>query len=233
MDVEIPNGFIHLKDLIEIQRSDPIFSTPKNVKDDVEEQMDEQIENNEGVAFDLRLGSQYYLSGELRTKRIEDEGGILHIQPGQFALLTTYEIFHMPINLVAFISMRFGIKAEGLINVSGFQVDPGYQGVFIFSVYNAGPGVVTLEYKSKIFTIIFAKTTQPVKEKRKPINEIPKEKWVKLMQNKNVSLLALDERVKELEKWREYVRYLIPVSIGIVSAIAVIFEILYHHGGSG
>jgi|SRR6185312_8462711 len=227
-------GFLHLKDLIKIQALDPIFTIPEK-PDDISKKMENQIADEKGVAFDLRLGSQYYLSGAKSPNKLK-EGESVVIEPGQFALLTTYEIFHMPVDMMAFISMRFRFKAEGLINVSGFQVDPGYQGIFIFAVYNAGPLQVPLRFKDTIFTIIFAKTSQPIKEKRGPINEIDREKYTKLMQTSHISLVALDQRISKLENWKKSIYYWIPVTVGIGIGVAtLIFELVLYslsHGGS-
>jgi len=221
-DFTSKSGFLHLLDLVELQNKEQVFTTPDGNADEVTEQMvRQQKSDDDGVAFDLRLGSQYYLSGEDYPDRLKD-GEYLNIQPGQLALLTTYERFSMPLDHVAFISMRFRIKAEGLINVSGFQVDPGFQGVFIFSVYNAGPKTIPIQYKSKIFTIIFSKASNKINHKREPVNEIPVEKWSKLMQRKNVSLVGLEDRLSELEKSYQRVKYFIPiivVSVGIIATI--------------
>lgn len=218
-------GFLHLSDLIKVHKEEPIFTTPDDDADEITRQMEKQIEADKGVAFDLRLGSQYYLSGESYPGKLK-KGDYLNIEPGQFALLTTYEKFDMPVDLVAFISMRFSIKAKGLINVSGFQVDPGYRGVFIFSVYNAGPTIVPLKYKKEIFNIIFSKTSQKISEKRIPVNEIPVEKWSWLMQRKNVSLIGMNERISELEKSYERVKYLIPILVGSIAIIATILGLI-------
>ena len=213
-----PKGFLHISDLLKIQKIEHIFTIPDE-PDDIEKQMNDQIKDEKGVAFDIRLGDQYYLSGEEYTDSSKKSAGI-HIQPGQFALLTTYEIFNMPTKLVAFASMRFGIKAEGLINVSGFQVDPGYQGVFIFSVYNAGPSEINLEYKAKIFTIIFSNSSKPISKKRDEIiTEIPFDKWTKLRDKKNLSLIGLDERLTNLEFKMGLVKYVAPI---IAAAAAII-----------
>jgi hypothetical protein len=40
---------------------------------------------------------------------------------------------------MAFISMRTAFKFKGLVNISGFHVDPGYKGKLIFAVFNASP----------------------------------------------------------------------------------------------
>jgi len=234
-------GFLNLKDLLEFQNTtDPIFTLPGEERDvsgkeeSVSEEMKTQIaESTGGVAFDLRLGREYYLSGDNYTKELaEDE--TLTILPGQFALLTTHEIFHMPVNLLAFISMRFSFKAEGLINVSGFQVDPGYQGIFIFAVYNAGPIQVPLKFKEKIFTAIFAKVEPIIAKKRKPILKIERKKYINLIQNKNISPIELDERISGLEKWKNLMSYAIPTVAVVVGVIVTVIDLILHgNGGSG
>ena len=49
------------------------------------------------------------------------------IPPGQFAFLLTEEVVSVPPDALAFISIRAKTKFRGLVNVSGFHVDPGYQ----------------------------------------------------------------------------------------------------------
>lgn len=218
-------GFIHLSDLIKLHKNNPIFSVPESEPNDIFEKIEQQEKDDKGVAFDLRLGSQYYVSGDDMPKKLT-EGEYLKIEPGQFALLTTYEIFHMPKSLVAFISMRFKIKSKGLINVSGFQVDPGYDGLFIFSVYNAGPKEVRLRYKEEIFTILFSKTSQPVKDTKKGYSDIPLIFWDQLTGNKKISLINLDNRIEKLEI---KIRVIISTMIPIAAAIAIgIYELLSH-----
>ena len=47
-------------------------------------------------------------------------------------------------------------KFRGLVNVSGFHVDPGYRGQLTFSVFNAGPVPVHLKRGQPIFLIWYA-----------------------------------------------------------------------------
>jgi dCTP deaminase len=47
--------------------------------------------------------------------------------------------------------MKFKIKQRGLVNVSGFHVDPGYSGKLLFSVYNAGPRSIVLTRGEPVF----------------------------------------------------------------------------------
>jgi dCTP deaminase len=78
------------------------------------------------------------------------------IRPGQFAFLLTEEVVNIPSNTIALISMRAGLKFRGLMNVSGFHVDPGFKGKLIFGVYNAGPAEIYIARGAEVFLIVFA-----------------------------------------------------------------------------
>jgi hypothetical protein len=56
--------------------------------------------------------------------------------------------------------MRAKYKFRGLINVSGFHVDPGFDGHLIFTVYNAGPAAIIIGKEEPIFLIIYADLNQ-------------------------------------------------------------------------
>ena len=68
----------------------------------------------------------------------------------------TEEVVSVPADALAFISIRAKIKFRGLVNVSGFHVDPGYRGQLTFSVFNAGPVPVHLKRGQQIFLIWYA-----------------------------------------------------------------------------
>lgn len=61
---------------------------------------------------------------------------------------------------MGFISVKLVYKKCGLINVSGFHVDPCFKGNLIFSVYNAGPSDILLKKGTPVFMIFFCKLTQ-------------------------------------------------------------------------
>src|SRR5208337_5222667 len=84
------------------------------------------------------------------------EGQSFTVPPGQFAFLLTEERVTIPPNAIAFISVRAGVKFRGLVNVSGFHVDPGYHGRLVFSVFNAGPAPVHLQRGDDCFLIWYA-----------------------------------------------------------------------------
>lgn len=111
------------------------------------------------ASYDLRLGDEIYLVGRKTPERITEKSPYLTIQPGQFAILTTFEEIKIPDNIVAFISVRTTFKIQGLINVSGFHVDPSYEGKLLFVVQNVGPADIRLKYKTPTFSIFFSYLT--------------------------------------------------------------------------
>src|SRR5437868_4963524 len=100
--------------------------------------------NLDCASYRLCVGEQAFVtadkfSGEqVRQKLITVLGKppehTIVIAPGQFAFLMTYEVVRVPANAIALISMRVKFKFQGLINVSGFHVDPGWHGKLIFTV---------------------------------------------------------------------------------------------------
>lgn len=131
--------------------------------------IDKFDENNiKSAAYELCLGDEVFVTNSKdETKQILDEkNSQIIIKPGQFALLLTDEIITIPNDILAFISIKFSQKIKGLINVSGFHVDPGFNGKLIFSVYNAGPTKIILDRGSPYFLIWFSE----LKEASTPYN---------------------------------------------------------------
>lgn len=125
----------------------------------VVDQFDEkQVDVN---AYNLRMGDSYFRTADGSVvkeakKQSLKEGEAFIIPPGQFAFLVSREVINVPPDAMAFISMRTRIKFEGLINVSGFHVDPGYKGKLVYSVYNASPASIQICEGDNLFKIWFA-----------------------------------------------------------------------------
>ena len=115
------------------------------------------------AAYKLHIGNEIYISPDgaitspnRHTKqRLWKRKGFT-IPPGQFAFLHTEETVAVPNDALAFISIRARTKFRGLINISGFHVDPGYKGKLLFSVLNAGPNPIHLEQGQDLFLIWYA-----------------------------------------------------------------------------
>jgi dCTP deaminase len=124
---------------------------------------DAQIDCN---AYNLRMGESYYCTADQegskeQKKTLLSDRECFLIPPGQFAFLLSKEIIKVPHDAMAFISMRTPVKLQGLINVSGFHVDPGYRGRLIFAVYNASPSPVQICENEHIFKIWFCDLDRP------------------------------------------------------------------------
>ena len=59
----------------------------------------------------------------------------------------------MPIDAVGLINIATKVKLAGIVNVSGFHVDPGYEGRLIFTIFNAGAQAVHIGYGDRIFRL--------------------------------------------------------------------------------
>ena len=120
-------------------------------------------ERVDGAAYTMRIGDEAFVSPESRDTRrpslVErlNQGEPIVIPPGQFAYLTTREFVTVPHDFLGFINMKSGLKMSGLINVSGFHVDPGYRGKLLFAVLNAGPQSVTVRCDQPAFLIWFTR----------------------------------------------------------------------------
>jgi dCTP deaminase len=103
--------------------------------------------------YELSVGEEAFVTGEnAETVRLKN-GGTVAIPPGQVVLVLTQETLKMPLDAVGLLSIRFGFKARGLINVSGFHVDPGFEGKLVFSMYNAGVQTIHLGLGSRLFLL--------------------------------------------------------------------------------
>ena len=115
------------------------------------------------AAYTLSVGSEVYVSPNeesldpttVTVRRLAAEEAFA-IPPGQFAFVVTEEIVEVPADALALISIRAKIKFRGLVNVSGFHVDPGYHGQLTFAVFNAGPAPIHLKRGQPIFLIWYA-----------------------------------------------------------------------------
>jgi deoxycytidine triphosphate deaminase len=115
------------------------------------------------ASYDLRLGAHFFLIGEDFPGKLSEGSSYLVLHPGQFAFLTTLEIIHLPFNLIGLITLRSTYKRQGLVNISGFHVDPTFRGRLTFAVQNIGPSELRLRYRECTFTIFLAKVdaTEP------------------------------------------------------------------------
>lgn len=121
----------------------------------------ERVATADCNSFRLRVGEEIFVTPSIdeafiATKRLLKLRESFLIPPQQFAVILTEESVNVPVDAMAFISMRATYKMQGLINVSGFHVDPGSQGPLLFAVFNAGPSPVHLTRGTELFLIWYA-----------------------------------------------------------------------------
>jgi dCTP deaminase len=117
------------------------------------------------ASYMLSIGDEIYVSSPDSRKTIQkltDKKPNFTIEPGQFAFILTAEKVILPFDVIGFISIRAYIKFMGLVNISGFHVDPGYSGKLIFAVFNAGPSRIHLKKGEKIFSIWLTDLDGPI-----------------------------------------------------------------------
>jgi len=195
-------------------------------------------------AYEMSLGAEVFQtdSSPRSVKQLKKDEKI-EIKPGQFALLLTKEYVRIPEDKIAFISIKAGVKFKGLINVSGFHVDPGFEGNLLFSVYNAGPTNIILSNNTPYFPIWLADLNekQDYKGDHEKQTKIPDSPVEALSQGELASpnILSkridddrkavdkkiddnnstIDTRISVLEKDQKATNYISVTAVGVVIAI--------------
>lgn len=184
-------------------------------------------------AYELSLGSEAFMTNEPsnQAKKISEDG-IINIMPGQFALLMTSEEVYMPADLIGFISIKAKIKFRGLINVSGFHVDPGFKGKLKFSVFNAGANPVILRAGDPTFLIWFSQFTKPFDEvdkyHGKHINYITPDDIYKI-RGDVVSINSLKKDVEDLTRTMTIIKtFIYPTAAIIITLIVFLLNKVVH-----
>ncbi|MCI0561981.1 MAG: hypothetical protein MN733_26130, partial [Nitrososphaera sp.] len=182
-------------------------------------------------AYTLHMGEEYYTTsdqsrrtGESRTKVRLEANQPFFIPPGQFAFLLTAESVRVPSDAMAFISIRASYKFQGLINVSGFHVDPGYNDKLTFSVFNAGSSPVHLERGLDMFLIWYADLDRDSQytRKDKPGHGTIGSELIKNMHNV-LSLQSISDEIDDLKRQMAIQHRLFSWAVGIAGAIVLSF----------
>jgi len=178
-------------------------------------------------AYELGLGPEAFLtSNDENKKTVLNEGEQLVIPPGQFCLLLTEEKVLIPNNAIGLISIKARVKFRGLINVSGFHVDPGFQGRLKFSVYNAGSQNIVLQRKQRVFLLWFCDmdraTSDTYKGARINQSEISTEDVMR-MQGEIASPGQLGKEIQEVQTNVRVLNWMLGFLVTIVIGFILLF----------
>jgi len=197
-------------------------------------------------AYTLRIGDESYVSPtdqaldpQAATIRRRATGEAFTIPPGQFAFLVTEEVVEIPNDAMALISIKASIKFRGLVNVSGFHVDPGYRGKLTFAVFNAGPVVIHLKSGQDCFLIWFASLTgESLKNKNRTGSQSLSTSTINSIAGELQSLEGLHFKLKEVEKRLteriakvepEYSRYFAMLTVAVSLLLVVLAFVFRDH----
>jgi dCTP deaminase len=112
------------------------------------------------ATYDLRVGPQGITTSTKKIVNLET-AAYVSIQPGDFALVTTYEEVMLGQQYVGRIGLRSGYARQGLIATTGPQIDPGYHGRLIIGLTNLSPKAISLPYKDHFLSVEFHRLEQP------------------------------------------------------------------------
>lgn len=191
------------------------------------------------ASYRLRVGPEVYVSptGEPADPRNKPKtqlttGQGFTVPAGQFGFILTEETVKVPTTAIAFISMRASYKFQGLVNVSGFHVDPNYEGRLIFSVFNAGPGPVHLSQGEECFLIFYADLDGSKEvDVKKGYNSIPSlltgpiagglQSFAGLLSKINESDKKLNDRINALEREQAVLKWAIALAVGALISVGL------------
>jgi dCTP deaminase len=116
----------------------------------------------QGASYDLRLGDKIVQKGIIHT--LTDNSPSLVISPGEFAILSTYEKLNIPLDIIGHNGIMSRWAKRGIVSLFSPQIDPGFRGMLIVPVFNAGDSDVIIQFKREIFTVEFSRTSKAVEK---------------------------------------------------------------------
>lgn len=115
------------------------------------------------ASYDLRVGAEAFISGD---DEITDVGtrGLVIIDAGEFAVLVTRERVACGPQVAAQLGLTSSYARQGLVLLSGPQIDPGFGGMLVVRVTNLSPSRVTLPFEAPFLTVQFFRLSHPVEK---------------------------------------------------------------------
>lgn len=115
------------------------------------------------ASYDLRVGAEAFVSDADEVTDVAKRGLVV-IEPGEFAVLMTLERVRCGPQVAGQLGLTSTFARQGLMLLSGPQIDPGFDGVLVVRVTNLAPQRVTLAYEVPFLTAQFFRLSSPVDE---------------------------------------------------------------------
>ncbi len=190
----------------------------------------------QSASYDLRVGAQGATTSSKKIIDIHREGYLL-MKPGDFAIVTSYEILYFDNCHTGRIGLRSKYARKGITATTGLQIDPGFKGRLTVGLYNLSPKPITLPYKDDLLSIEIHRLEEPCeKEYSGPFQgktELGPNDIEAVVENESMTysemltmLSSLSRNVGELSHDMKMMKWSIPliVSFGI-AVIAVIVSV--------
>lgn len=183
------------------------------------------------ASYDLRLGKYVYVSHEEKPPFTLSEGKFLTLEPGAFALVTTYEMIEMPRNLRGRVGLRAKYSLTGLINLSGPQIDPGFKGRLVLGLVNLGPRARKIRYLDRVFTLEIVKLSSTASKgysgEFRQENALPARLVEMIPHEKSSSLPQISNRLERVETKMDNIQkvlygVVIPIVLALIASLIAI-----------
>ncbi len=166
-----------------------------------------RADNFGATSYDIRLGRNYYRSREDTGKQLTPAQPELIVDPGEYVLVTSYERFSIPADLLVQLGPKTVITRRGLIPLFGKVIDPGFSGTLVLGFYNSAPVRIRLICgEDVICKAEFWRLETPVKKeglvKARPEQaegRIPREDMDYFLNHPRHNPLTLDRRLTAVE----------------------------------
>lgn len=200
-----------------------VISDPEEIKQIISPDTFDENFLERGWQYRLRLGEEVYRTSDDLPRKLK-RGDAVSLRSGEFALLLTEEKVKLKGNQMGFISLRFTYKARGLINISGFHIDPSYEGKIIFAVFNAGPNDIVVKRGDDLFMAFFLTLNNEAKGTRlSGYNDI-RPNLISNIRGTSTTLRKSADRIERLESLTRTLTWVIGILATFMGGL--IFKIL-------
>lgn len=113
------------------------------------------------ASYDARVGVEAF-SSTVKEKLDLNKTGLLVIEPGEFAMVLTRERFRLDKQHAGLLGLRSEFARQGLLMLSGPQIDPTFDGMLKVRLVNLAPKPIALTYEAPFLTVEFFRLSSPV-----------------------------------------------------------------------
>ena len=164
------------------------------------------------ASYDLTVGGRALKSTREDNPIVNlEEEKVLSIGTGEFVEVLTRERLELPLDLCARFGLRSFFTRKGLQMFGGPQVDPGFKGNLIVSLFNSGPRPIVLKYGDDFCTIEFTRLEEPSEKGYSGVyqntDDFPSENIEFITGAKGVTLYEVVKLMKSLEgdvRWMKW-----------------------------